>query len=398
MAKTYKPLTNIDPNKIGKPGFVSAYQLEDLEDEKTINPQADADARAPRYDVASDEDPLSQFTSEYFEGLRRTPLTPEEESKIREETAARMQSQIDAVNLAYDEILRTERRAGEERVGRTRAIASRSGLLGSDFGEAHLETTKGKNLEVERAVQAERAQRLKEVFGRIDKDSQDEIKARRADIEGNAKEYVDFLAGKQDQARENTKLAAQAGLISLDDLSKEQYQSLLRQTGFDPVTLEAFFQVNKPKNERVEYQSVSTPDGMLLYGLNPSTGEVETKKFDVQLPAGFEVRFTDKGEALAYNPKTQKATPISDYYGQYGYPQKTTKPTETEIRKSAIRDMGFQIDQVVGDDGYINPNDYRSAKKAWVAEGFSSKDFDEAFSTYVNPYDPGGPEAYGLKP
>jgi hypothetical protein len=49
--------------------------------------------------------------------------------------------------------------------------------------------------------------------------------------------------------------------------------------------------------------------------------------------------------------------------------------------------MSSQLDTIVGTDGYISPEDYKTAKKAWVGSGNSSESFDKTFSIYRNPSD-----------
>lgn len=63
-----------------------------------------------------------------------------------------------------------------------------------------------------------------------------------------------------------------------------------------------------------------------------------------------------------------------------------TKPTESELMRSARGEIAGQLNGRTGDDGYVAPTDYKKARSAWVSKGFSAKDFDEAFANeYANP-------------
>ena len=73
------------------------------------------------------------------------------------------------------------------------------------------------------------------------------------------------------------------------------------------------------------------------------------------------------------------------------------KLTQAEKEQAAVQQMMVQINKVKGSDGYISPSDYKTAKNAWVSQGFSAKDFDDNFSYLANPNDPGTLSAYGLK-
>ena len=72
------------------------------------------------------------------------------------------------------------------------------------------------------------------------------------------------------------------------------------------------------------------------------------------------------------------------------------KPTEAQLSRTATSDMMSQLSSRVGSDGFISPQDYKTAKSAWVAEGLAPKDFDANFSYLANPDDPGTLKAYGL--
>jgi LysM repeat protein len=61
--------------------------------------------------------------------------------------------------------------------------------------------------------------------------------------------------------------------------------------------------------------------------------------------------------------------------------------TEAETLRGATSDMGKQLSGVAGEDGYINPPNYRTAKAAWISAGFSGESFDKNFRSYINPKD-----------
>lgn len=64
----------------------------------------------------------------------------------------------------------------------------------------------------------------------------------------------------------------------------------------------------------------------------------------------------------------------------------TTKPTESELMRSARSEIARQLNGRTGEDNYVAPTDYKKARGAWVSKGFSAKDFDEAFANeYANP-------------
>lgn len=61
------------------------------------------------------------------------------------------------------------------------------------------------------------------------------------------------------------------------------------------------------------------------------------------------------------------------------------KPSENEIKRKAQSTLVSKFQQVAGADSYVSPADFKKAKAAWVADGFSGKDFDEIFAIFINP-------------
>ena len=353
-----------------------------------------AGERVARYSKTQEEDPLTKFQRENFEGLRKTPLTGQEEQKIREETRARMQTRIDAVNEVYGRLISKEQEAGKERIGQTRALAARSGTLGSDFGYQALETTRGKNVEVERAVEAERGLKIQEVLGEIDESAAKEIKAQQEEARGNAKSYIEYLSGVREKATANVKDLATAGFLDLSQLSETQYKNLLSTTGKSALELEAFFNANKPKAEKIDYKSEKVGNQVLLYGVN-SKGELVTKKFDADLGENEEIKIIDEVPYAMTRDASGKLQlrPVTGFTPK---PKEPKKPTEGESEKDAVKGMSTQLNSVTGADGFISPDDYKKARKAWVSEtGMSAKSFDENFSSYRNSMRPS--EDYGVE-
>ena len=43
-----------------------------------------------------------------------------------------------------------------------------------------------------------------------------------------------------------------------------------------------------------------------------------------------------------------------------------------------------QITKVLGSDGFISPDNWMKAKKAWIAQGLNVEEFEGRFSSYKN--------------
>lgn len=65
---------------------------------------------------------------------------------------------------------------------------------------------------------------------------------------------------------------------------------------------------------------------------------------------------------------------------------KGDKPSEAETTKGNAQKVASQLAGRAGEDGYVAPEDYKTARRAWVNAGYSADDFDSRFAkTYVNP-------------
>ena len=73
-------------------------------------------------------------------------------------------------------MLNQARLEGQGRLGSTRAISARSGLLGSDFGSAQKEKILWYNSDVNSGIQAERSAKIGTILGRVRQSVLDEIK------------------------------------------------------------------------------------------------------------------------------------------------------------------------------------------------------------------------------
>lgn len=67
----------------------------------------------------------------------------------------------------------------------------------------------------------------------------------------------------------------------------------------------------------------------------------------------------------------------------------TKKATAGEIKSSRQEEVAGHLDSLVGGDGYVSPEDWRTARKAWISSGYgTSASFKTAFAAYTNPADP----------
>ena len=93
-----------------------------------------------------------------------------------------------------------------------------------------------------------------------------------------------------------------------------------------------------------------------------------------------------------YKQQEESAGRTPKSYGEFS--EGGDAPSETEQLKVAKSDMKTELMGARGYDGYISPDNYKTAKEAWHQKGLSKRKFDEYFEMFVNPKHP---EDYGLE-
>jgi len=182
----------------------------------------------------------------YYEGLDRTPPTPDEEAKIREEMRKAVQAQIDAIEKAYKDMLAQERVRGQERLGMTRAMAAAGGLLGSPMGEAQRQKTVALNKAQEQALQSEKQAKIAAILAKADERAERKIelekaKAEAAQIISDAKAEAETLK-KNDGTAEVTSAVVTTSITtdapqSADDSGEHEMNEKERIMALDSVNL-----------------------------------------------------------------------------------------------------------------------------------------------------------------
>lgn len=265
-------------NKIGTPGFVSAYKVDQSPIRQTLpdlggtTPPLSTPPRVPSA--------LDTAQTEYYNQLDRTVPTADEESTVRENIRKNMQSTIDAINLKYQNIYAQQAQDAQGRFGSVRALNARGGLVGSPTGETALEETRQKNLAVKTATEAEQALEIAAVTEKIDGRAREEIRAKKQEALGNAKAYIDYLANQQTSTREDIKNLAKGG-IDLSKLPAEKYKQLLDQSGLDEFTFQGLYNDSKPDDKKIKYEYEVKDGKAVAYGVDPVTGEFKVQYKDI---------------------------------------------------------------------------------------------------------------------
>lgn len=204
---------------------------------------------------------------------------------IKARTTKQFQSEIDATNQIFDELVGRAERAGAERLrgslGSTRAIGAARGILGTPRGAAQktrvTRLEEGKTQSEIDLIQAERNQQISSLLGNVRTAVDDELKARAEAKKAGAKDFLEFL-DTEDERKQSvassliSSFVAQG--ISLEELSEDEKDRVASDLGVSRGDFEVLF-----RGQEAEAETVEEDEGFTL-----SPGQT---------------RFTSSGEAVA---------------------------------------------------------------------------------------------------
>lgn len=314
-------------------------------------------------------------------------------AKIREDTRRRFQAAIDAVDVEYANLARSATVDGMQRLGSQRAMQARGGILDSNMGLAQVDQLNSKNADIQTQISAERVAKLSDILNKVEDKATAEIKMQREAAVGRADDYIKYIKDNQDETREELKTLVSSPEFNVGALGKDKLDQYFRLSGFETrEAFDAFLIANRPESEKLGSQKVGNK---MVFFFKEKDGTIS--KQELELPEGaqddveYKMQQLDDGTVIYTPNKIDPTKPLDAQILQYGKKGAYAKPkdpsdkSQTEKTKEAVSSMSTELNQLVGADTYLTPEDYRSARREWVTQGYSSKDFDENFGDYRNP-------------
>lgn len=213
------------------------------------------------------------------------------QSDFKSKALAEMQAQIDSTNALYANKLAESKRLGGNLLGQTGAIQARRGLLGSDFGTAQTQDVVQKNQAVYDSVEQERLAAINDIMSKAEQASTTRFAEARAAAEGGLKARIEYLKGKQEQAKSGATEAANLLVSKGLDISKvspAELDQIASGYGTSKKAIEAAMaslayastqEENKRKQDiedALAKKGIETiSEGTSGYRYNPSTGKYE---------------------------------------------------------------------------------------------------------------------------
>ena len=340
------------------------------------------------------ESPEEKQIREGMEGLDVTPPTEEEEKGLKEHYTGLAQAQIDAINKIYAGLITREEKAGEERLGQTRAMGARAGLLGSPMGAAQMARTEKLTAESIKAVQAEQDYKIQTILGRVDERTEAEIRRRKDESTANMENYMNYLKTNLEENKADYAGLAESGVtLARMKVNKDYYEQALEEVGMSEFSFDLWYESRMPKTQQSDYSEIQYEKNGNMWlkriAFDPDTGTKKEYNYDLGLPwpavaTQYKHVQLDDGTVIFIPEDFDPSKPLSEQIIQYGAKGKFAKPEEL-TEKEAKAGMKTQLMTVRGNDGYVSSDDYKKAKDAWFKAGYSKDKFDEHFEMFANP-------------
>jgi hypothetical protein len=261
-----------------------------------------------------------------------------DEESIRERTRKEIEEQIKAIDLAYSGILSQARVEGENRMGQTRAISSRSGTMDTPMGEAQKATTEGYNRNIISSIESEREAKKSALYTKSNQRANDMIEAKRLEISGQKEKANEYLSKIRESAKSDAITFFKAG-GKITDLSDEEYANLLNESGMTPTELSAYAK----SAGKVSYDYKVMSNGNILI-----TGDDGSMKVDTsyQIPKDKELKQLDDGTTLVFDPSTGSYTNIGNYAKPKSSSGGSTSTGEDKETKAFYDDIANMSDDL----------------------------------------------------
>lgn len=329
----------------------------------TGNPIADSGIRRETGSAASGGSALDQFIS----GLNLKAPDAARQDAIKREQLDLVQRQLDAIDATFASKLSDEAVRATGRLGQGRSINARSGLLDSSFGNQRTGAIEDVNKQARDAIIAEREATKATVFDKAAQRALDLIKNETDAALKNADTYIDYLKGKQQDARNDLSALFKSG-ISLAELSTDEYSRLLEQTGYTPTQAHAMEVLNKPQASVLT--SFTVGNKYYVVTQDPITGERKTDTLDLgfNVPAEYKSQKLDDGTIVFFPDKFDPNKPIKDQLITYGV-QSDAYKLDIAQKNANLSKTYAEIDKLKasGDEDPVVISDLQGAAAAIAA-------------------------------
>lgn len=337
--------------------------------------------------------PLDKATEDAYSEKNRQKQEQAARNRARQDALEAVRGSLSAIDSVYADLTSRQKITNTENLGRTRATAARSGVLGSDFGNADISKTTEAGNQAIIALENAKAERKAAILAGVESDAEARAAAEISRINETTEQRLAGLKDRADRATAQIKALAEAG-GTLEELTDKEYNHLLESTGYTEQQLKDAF-VLHTKKEDILHSAVNG-NKYVQVTQDPITKKIKSNVIDLgfEVPQGYSPQKLDNGQLVFYPDKIDPSKPISSQILVYGgaseSKSKKYKSGSYSYTDDDIGQANETLESVRGEDQYVYTPTYLGLLKNWETAGGTTEDFLKKFNPiyYLNPYDP----------
>lgn len=195
-----------------------------------------------------------------------------DEEAIRQRQRESAEKQIAEIDKIFAARFAREKEAGTDRLGQTRAMGARSGVMGQDFGAAQKEKTTRGNEAIVQAIGDEKAFAISQIFDKFDARAEQEIADKTAlAVESEETRFTRMKEAKTEALADFMAIAAGGLVGSYDEMSDDDKALMQEQTGKSNFILNSIFNSQLPQNLQHEFEFKTSGDTAYIFDKTTGT-------------------------------------------------------------------------------------------------------------------------------
>lgn len=336
--------------------------------------------------------PVDIATADAYSEKNRQRAEQAARNRARSEALRAVQGSISAVEGVYSDLVSRQKITNTDALGRTRATAARSGVLGSDFGNADITKTTEAGDRAIQVLENAKAEKVAAILAGVESDAEARAQAEIGRINETTEQRIAGLKDRADRATAQLKALAEAG-GELEELTDREYNHLLEATGYTPEQLKNAFVLNTSKENILSGEVQGNK--YIQVTQDPITKKIKSNVVDLgfDVPQGYSVQKLDNGQLVFYPSKIDPSKPIGSQILTYGVAGpgkgKTYKSGSFSYTDDDVGQANETLESVRGEDKYVYTPTYLGLLENWENAGGTAEDFFKKFNPiyYLNPYD-----------
>lgn len=270
----------------------------------------------------------------YKEGLFKTETDPK---VLYQNMLTEQQARIDSINNVYNDQLNQARIKGQGRLGSTTALNARSGLLGSDIGQANTNVQQDANTDAEKAIENEKKAAIEAVYSKIRSDAVEQAKANTLAKTQGADAIIANAAAKAEKRKSNAvtaiKSLIQGKIKDVSTIPADVLDTYLKGLGLTKDEFTTQFNTELKTQTEAETKTKNEQDKATQDILK---SKAETDKLLAEIKQGKWITIGDGSKI--YNPET-KVTITNPKTFAPKEPAKDKPPTANEVKQFINKQM-----------------------------------------------------------